>query len=163
MPKEKRLVAKAKKGKKGKRIRQVAAIPFRLNPDGELQVLLITSNKTKRFIVPKGWPKKGKSGKKTAVIEAREEAGVVGTALKWPLGRYAYWKRLSNRFIHVHVDVYLLSVTSTLSGWQESPKRQRAWLSPLDASQLIDEPQLATLIKGISDGMTVEDCLAVRQ
>jgi 8-oxo-dGTP pyrophosphatase MutT (NUDIX family) len=113
-------------------------------------VLLITSNKTRRFIVPKGWPMKGKSRKKTAVIEAREEAGVVGKAMKKRLGKFAYWKRLSTHFVHVHVDVYFLLVTDTLLDWPESPRRKRAWLSPSDASQLLDEPQLAKLVRGLS-------------
>ena len=77
--------------------------------------MLITSNATGRFIVPKGWPMKGKSGKKAAATEAREEAGVVGKALKEPLGVYSYWKRLSARFVHVTVTVYLLSVVDTLT------------------------------------------------
>ena len=72
MPKEKQIIRKAKKGKP---IRQVAAVPFRLNAEGKVEVLLITSGATKRFIVPKGWPMKGKSGRKAATTEAREEAG----------------------------------------------------------------------------------------
>lgn len=47
--------------------------------------MLITSKTTNRFIVPKGWPMNGISGRKTAVAEAWEEAGVVGEALKEPL------------------------------------------------------------------------------
>ena len=126
--------------KKGKPIRQVAAIPFRLNDDGTLEVLLITSNTTKRFIVPKGWPMKGKSGKRAARIEAEEEAGVTGKMLKTPLGTYEYWKRLTTRFVNVKVTVFLLQVEKVLPQWQESARRHRAWLSPADAATLIDEP-----------------------
>ena len=50
------------RAKKGRPIRQVAAVPFRLTPGGEMQVMLITSRSTERFIVPKGWTMKGKSG-----------------------------------------------------------------------------------------------------
>ena len=103
MAKEKRIVRMAKKGKP---IRQVAAIPFRLNDDGNIEVLLITSNTTKRFIVPKGWPMKGKSGKRTARIEAEEEAGVTGKMRKTPLGTYEYWKRLTSRFVNIKVTVF---------------------------------------------------------
>ena len=143
MPNDKRIVRKAKKGKP---IRQVAAIPFRLDGNGKVEVLLITSSTTNRFIVPKGWPMRGKSGKKAAVIEAKEEAGVIGKALKQPLGVYSYWKRLSNRFVNVTVTVYLLPVAEILSDWKESARRRRAWLSPADAATLIDEPQLASLV-----------------
>src|SRR5687767_433995 len=104
-PKEKLIIGKVKKGKPN---RQVAAIPFRLDNSGKAEVLLITSRTTNRFLVPKGWPMKGKSGKKAAITEAKEEAGVTGKALKKPLGAYSYWKRLSTRFVNVTVTVYLL-------------------------------------------------------
>jgi 8-oxo-dGTP pyrophosphatase MutT (NUDIX family) len=140
-----------RKAKRGERIRQVAAIPFRLDEHGNFEVMLVTSRTTKRFIVPKGWPMKGKSGKKAAAIEAREEAGVTGVALKKPLGTYVYWKRLSERFVSVVVTVYLLLVTEELPQWEEKSKRKRAWLKPAEAAKLIDEPQLATLVLRLSD------------
>jgi 8-oxo-dGTP pyrophosphatase MutT (NUDIX family) len=146
MTKERRTVSKAKKGKT---IRQVAAIPIRLDDRGNVEVMLTTSKTTGRFIVPKGWPMKGKSGRKAAVTEAREEAGVVGRALKKPLGAYVYWKRLSDRFVHVTVTVYLLSVVDILTDWKESSRRRRAWLSPTDAAVLIDEPQLESMVRSM--------------
>ncbi|GLS35999.1 NUDIX hydrolase [Mesorhizobium tianshanense] len=138
-----------RKAKEGERIRQVAAIPFRLNERGDIEVMLVTSRTTKRFIVPKGWPMKGKSGRKAATIEAQEEAGVLGKTLKEPAGTYSYWKRLTNRFVRVDVVVYLLAVTEELASWQEAKRRQRAWLAPEDAAMLIDEPDLSTLLKNL--------------
>ena len=136
-----------RRAKKGERIRQVAAIPFRLTADESFEVMLVTSRTTRRFIVPKGWPMKGKNGRKAATIEAMEEAGVLGKTLKQPAGTYSYWKRLANRFVHVDVIVYLLEVTEELANWQEAKRRQRAWLTPADAAMLIDEPDLSTLVK----------------
>lgn len=138
-----------RKAKKGDRIRQVAAIPFRLNARGDIEVMLVTSRTTRRFIVPKGWPMKGKNGRKAATIEAQEEAGVLGKTLKQPAGIYSYWKRLANRFVRVDVIVYLLEVTEELGDWQEAKRRQRAWLTPADAAMLIDEPDLSTLVKSL--------------
>ncbi|MBZ9809713.1 NUDIX hydrolase [Mesorhizobium sp. BR1-1-9] len=136
-----------RKAKKGDTIRQVAAIPFRLDQRGDIEVMLVTSRTTRRFIVPKGWPMKGKSGRKAATIEAQEEAGVLGKTLKQPAGTYSYWKRLANRFVRVDVIVYLLEVTQELADWQEAKRRQRAWLAPADAAMLIDEPELSTLVR----------------
>ncbi|MBB6413246.1 MULTISPECIES: NUDIX hydrolase [Mesorhizobium] len=138
-----------RKAKNGQRIRQVAAIPFRLNARGDVEVMLVTSRTTRRFIVPKGWPMKGKSGRKAATIEAREEAGVLGKTLKEPAGTYSYWKRLANRFVRVDVIVYLLEVTEELADWQEAKRRQRAWLPAADAATLIDEPDLSTLVANL--------------
>jgi 8-oxo-dGTP pyrophosphatase MutT (NUDIX family) len=140
----------ARKARKGERIRQVAAIPFRLNARGDIEVMLVTSRTTRRFIVPKGWPMKGKSGRKAATIEAQEEAGVLGKTLKEPAGTYSYWKRLANRFVRVDVIVYLLKVTEELADWQEAKRRHRAWLTPADAAMLIDEPDLSTLMKTLT-------------
>ncbi|TPK66120.1 MULTISPECIES: NUDIX hydrolase [unclassified Mesorhizobium] len=136
-----------RKAKKGETIRQVAAIPFRLDQRGDIEVMLVTSRTTRRFIVPKGWPMKGKSGRKATTIEAQEEAGVLGKTLKQPAGTYSYWKRLANRFVRVDVIVYLLEVTQELADWQEAKRRQRAWLAPADAAMLIDEPELSTLVR----------------
>ena len=35
---------------------QVAALPVRHASDGGLEVLLITSRETRRWVIPKGWP-----------------------------------------------------------------------------------------------------------
>lgn len=145
MGKEKKAVRKARKGKP---IRQVAAVPVRIR-DGKPEVMLVTSRGTRRFIVPKGWPMKGRSGREAARIEAFEEAGVVGKALKKPLGAYSYWKRLSESFVPVEVTVYLLLADETLPDWDEASTRERAWLPPVDAATLVDEPELASLIATI--------------
>ncbi|WP_192252278.1 NUDIX hydrolase [Mesorhizobium silamurunense] len=139
-----------RRAKKGERIRQVAAIPFRLRENGSPEVLLVTSRTTRRFIVPKGWPMKGKSGRKAAMIEAQEEAGVLGKVLKQPAGTYSYWKRLASRFARVDVVVYLLEVTEEMADWQEAANRQRAWLPAADAALLIDEPELSTLLRDLT-------------
>ncbi|MDX8448727.1 NUDIX hydrolase [Mesorhizobium captivum] len=139
-----------RRAKKGERIRQVAAIPFRVSEGGNLEVLLVTSRTTRRFIVPKGWPMKGKSGRKAAMIEAEEEAGVLGKALKQPAGGYSYWKRMANRFVRVDVVVYLLEVTEEMADWREAANRQRAWLPAADAALLIDEPELSTLLRDLT-------------
>lgn len=143
----KRVIRKAKKGLP---IRQVAAIPFRLTQGGGLEVMLVTSRTTERFIVPKGWPMKGKSGRKAAATEALEEAGVSGSTLKQPAGKYRYWKRLARNFVPVEVTVYLLEVDSEDYDWKEAGKRKRAWLKPADAATLIDEPELASLLQTLT-------------
>lgn len=139
-----------RKAKRGRPIRQVAAVPFRLTSDGEMQVMLITSRSTKRFIVPKGWTMKGKKGCEAAKVEAFEEAGVSGRMIAEPVGRYRYWKRLSKRFVLVDVTVYLLSVEDEHANWNEDDARQRTWLSLPAAATLIDEPQLASLVDSLA-------------
>ena len=57
------------------KFKQFAALPFRTRED-DLEILLITTRKKRRWSVPKGWPIKRTAPHETAVIEAYEEAGV---------------------------------------------------------------------------------------
>ncbi|MEP6828306.1 MAG: NUDIX domain-containing protein, partial [Aestuariivirga sp.] len=59
------------------RLKQIAALPYRKHGKG-VDVLLITSRETKRWIIPKGWRMKGKKDWNAAAREAFEEAGVEG-------------------------------------------------------------------------------------
>ena len=54
---------------------QFAALPYRRRK-GQVQVLLITSLDTDRWILPKGWPMDGCTPAATAAQEAWEEAGI---------------------------------------------------------------------------------------
>ena len=62
--------------------RQYAALPYRL--ENGLEVMLISSRETHRWILPKGWPMKGRKPHAAAAQEALEEAGVVGKVAKEP-------------------------------------------------------------------------------
>lgn len=130
---------------------QVAALPFRFSQDGELQVLVITSRDTGRIIIPKGWKKKGHKKPEAAATEAFEEAGVLGEVHRKPLGTYKYWKRNEREFEQLQVLVYPLRVTKQRLDWPERGQRKVSWLSAEDAALLVDEPQLATIIRNFAD------------
>jgi 8-oxo-dGTP pyrophosphatase MutT (NUDIX family) len=132
------------------RWRQVAALPFRLSAAGSPEVLVITSRKKRRIIIPKGWPMKGRLDYEAAAVEARQEAGLIGTIQREPVGSYTYWKRFSNRFDLVDVTVYLLEVSRQLDKWREQHARQTAWYSQEEAARLVDEPQLVDLIQSLT-------------
>eukprot|EP01041_Mallomonas_annulata_P039872 gene39872-biopygen31591 len=57
---------------------QYAALPWRRRADGGVDVLLITSRDTRRWVIPKGWPIKMLKPGPSAAQEAFEEAGVLG-------------------------------------------------------------------------------------
>jgi 8-oxo-dGTP pyrophosphatase MutT (NUDIX family) len=126
---------------------QFAALPWRRTAAGELEVLLITSRETKRWVIPKGWPIKGKSSSKSAAQEAFEEAGVTGKVGKRPVGSYAYDKRLKNgRLQHVRVAVFGLQVEAEAQAWPEAHQREKAWVSLTEAARLVDEPELMVVL-----------------
>ncbi|BCP53802.1 NUDIX hydrolase [Kaistia sp. 32K] len=129
---------------------QVAALPYRINEFGKTEILVLTSRETQRFIIPKGWPMKTKSNARSAAIEAEEEAGVRGKISARPIGEYRYFKRLTDGFALVHVDVFSLEVRKTSGSWKEASEREQCWLSPAEAALLIDEPELASLVRNFN-------------
>jgi 8-oxo-dGTP pyrophosphatase MutT (NUDIX family) len=127
---------------------QFAALPWRRAGDGGIQVLLITSRETRRWVIPKGWPIKGMSSAKSAAREAFEEAGVVGKIAKAPIGSFAYDKRLRNgRLQHVRVAVFALQVEREREAYLEKGQREKLWLPAAEAAERVEEPELAALIR----------------
>lgn len=127
-------------------IAQVAALPFRVTA-GRVEVLLVTSRETKRWLIPKGWPMKGKKPYKAAAQEAVEEAGVKGSIHHKPLGFYEYWKRRTEHFDLCRVDVYPLEVSKHLKTWREKGQREQRWFEIEEAAHQVLEPALAELIR----------------
>ena len=52
--------------------------------------MLVTSRGRQRWIIPKGWPHKGRAPHRSAAREAFEEAGVVGKVRRRPVGTFSY-------------------------------------------------------------------------
>ena len=75
--------------------RQHAALCWR-HIGEKVEVLLITSRDTGRWIIPKGWPIEGLSPSETALQEAYEEAGVAGKADDRHVGHFPYIKVLDD-------------------------------------------------------------------
>lgn len=125
---------------------QVGALPFRIT-DGAVEVLLITSRDTGRWVIPKGWGMKNKTEAQAAAIEAEEEAGMEGVIGKRPLGAYRYVKTLkSGDQALCQVTVYPLAVERQLKKWKERGQRTLRWFAPAEAAALVAEPELADLI-----------------
>ena len=126
---------------------QYAALPWRKAENGAVEVLLITSRETRRWVIPKGWPIRGLSSPKSAAREAFEEAGVTGAVAKARLGVYHYDKRLrSGRTQHVRVTVYPLQVLNEADDFPEKGQRDRLWTTAADAAPMVEEPELQALI-----------------
>jgi 8-oxo-dGTP pyrophosphatase MutT (NUDIX family) len=134
--------------KKASRVgQQYAALPYRWI-DGELEILLLTSRETRRWVIPKGWPMAGKKPHAAAAQEALEEAGVIGKIAKTPIGAYTYVKRLKNGAgLVCKVDVYPLAVARQLKRWPEQAQRTAHWFAPYEAAQAVNEPELDELIE----------------
>jgi 8-oxo-dGTP pyrophosphatase MutT (NUDIX family) len=128
--------------------RQYAALPWRLGAGGGVEVLMITSRETRRWVIPKGWPIEGLAPGPSAAQEALEEAGITGDVWADPIGGYDYDKKLkTGKLQPVEVDVFPLAVHEELSTWPEKGQRERRWFPAAEAAELVAEPRLADLIR----------------
>ena len=125
---------------------QYAALPWR-RAGGAIEILLITSRNTRRWIVPKGWPLTGRSPRECAAQEALEEAGVLGEVSQKPLGWFRYDKlRKSGEVVPCKVQVFAMQVARQRRVWAEKSARQTRWCSPQEALAHVSEPGLKSLI-----------------
>lgn len=130
---------------------QYAALPWRLGAGGRIEIMLITSRETRRWVIAKGWPIAGLAPHASAAREAFEEAGVVGETWEEPVGSYFYEKRLKNgRLRPVTVEVFPLRVEEELDEWPEKGQREKRWFAAREAAALVEERQLQTLIRGFA-------------
>jgi 8-oxo-dGTP pyrophosphatase MutT (NUDIX family) len=127
---------------------QVGALPLRFE-DGDPLVMLVTSRGTRRWVIPKGWPMKGKKNWAAAAQEAKEEAGVIGTTYKKPVGEFRYFKRRAGHFDLCKVEVYVLGVEKHLAAYREKGQREASWFPLEAAAELVEEPGLAALLQTI--------------
>ncbi|MCZ8315449.1 NUDIX hydrolase [Phreatobacter sp.] len=136
---------------------QYAALPFRVGDDGAVEVLLITSRTTRRWIIPKGWPMGKLAPRKVAATEASEEAGVEGSTSRRPIGRYGYDKVLSNgTTVRCAVDVYALEVQKQRSSWPERKRRERRWVPVEEAADMVSDTELAAIVRAFATQSAAE-------
>ncbi|PKI77835.1 hypothetical protein CRG98_001799 [Punica granatum] len=112
----------------------VGCIPYRYRKGGgELEVLLVSSQKGKAMMFPKGGWEIDESMEEAALRETIEEAGVKGKVEK-KLGQWRY-KSKSQGTYH---DGYMfpLLVKEQLECWPEKNVRQRRWVSASEAKDI---------------------------
>lgn len=123
---------------------QFAALCFRQRK-GKIQILLVTSRRTKRWIVPKGWPMEGKTPEESALQEAWEEAGVRGKVVGDCLGAYSYAKEVDG--FSCLAMLYPVEVKSLSKKYPEAKERKRRWVGRKKGARLVAEPELARMIR----------------
>lgn len=128
---------------------QVGALCRREGEAGT-EVLLITSLDTGRWVIPKGWPMKGRSLAGAALREAWEESGVVGATSRTPVGSYHYLKRRRGGLdVRVEVAVFPVQVRKMETGFPEEGRRKLVWVAPETAANMVAEPGLARLLRSL--------------
>jgi len=125
--------------------KQIAVLPYRRSGK-TLEVLLITSRETKRWVIPKGWPMKGKKDWNAAATEGFEEAGLKGEVGQKSIGIYHYVKRKKSGDLDCEVTVYPFEITKMLEDWPEKGERRRKWFDAARAAELVEEEGLKAII-----------------
>lgn len=130
---------------------QAGAMVYRVKKK-RVEVLLLTSRDTQRWIIPKGNIERDKDARAAARAEAFEEAGIESVCDgETPLGFYTYFKRYADGSERpVVVEVHLLRAAKTRKKWKESGERERAWLLVADALARIEEPGVAPLLERLA-------------
>jgi 8-oxo-dGTP pyrophosphatase MutT (NUDIX family) len=118
-------------------LRQSAVIPV---SDG--RVCMVTSSSGRRWVIPKGMIDPGHTAGEAALLEAWEEAGLVGVLAQEPVGSYLYDKYGRPH----HVTVFVMTVTEVADVWPESDVRRREWLDADEAVDRIEEPGLREIV-----------------
>jgi len=124
-------------------ILQVAALCWRGGPE----VLLIRSLDSNRWILPKGWPMRGKTLAEAAEVEAWEEAGVKGHIRPDAIGHFETAKRRASGVKQpCRIEVFALEVVSVCTDFPEAGQRKAQWFCLGEAVENLREPALGDLI-----------------
>jgi 8-oxo-dGTP pyrophosphatase MutT (NUDIX family) len=124
---------------------QFGALPYR-EANG-VEVLLVTSRETRRWVIPKGWPMTDRTDVEAAAQEAFEEAGVTCRAGDPALGAFRYLKRLKGGdAVECEVMVFPMPVSEEHDEWPEKHQRERRWFAIPDAAGAVDEEDLKGII-----------------
>jgi 8-oxo-dGTP pyrophosphatase MutT (NUDIX family) len=126
----------------GEWIPQAASIPWR---DGK--VCLVRSRSGRRWVIPKGNIDPGHTAGEAALIEAWEEAGLVGHLQGTAIGSFVYTKFSRDH----HVTVFVMNVTHEAFDFPERLFRSKEWLDPEVAAQRVTDPGLRELILAVAE------------
>lgn len=121
-------------------VRQAAAIPL-LNG----MVCMVTSRSGRRWVLPKGRIEVKQSAAEAAEAEAWEEAGLLGRLSGESVGSYEYEKY---GVVHT-VQVFVLQVDAARTHWPERHQRTREWVTPEEAVNRIEEPELRAMVAAV--------------
>ena len=121
---------------------QSGVIPYRIKGKKRIEVLLITSVKRKRWIIPKGYVEFNLSAFESAKKEAFEEAGLLGSNETFQLGEFIIQKSYGKCFL----KIFSMEVIKELEDYPEKFKRSRKWFGLDEALEKIAVPEIAEMM-----------------
>ena len=133
---------------------QYGALPYRRGKSIEL--LLITSRKAGRWIIPKGWPIDGSSPSTPPPERPMRKRGSAASSAKRRSACTSTGSgRRRGRRVSCRVKVFPLRVKRQRRKWPERHQRKTKWVSLREAVSLVAEKELRALIS--NSGITSAD------
>jgi len=130
-----------------------AALPWRMNCDGNFEVMLLRPRRGGSWRIPAARCSGTRTGLQSADRAAFQEAGITGRVGSEPLGRYVALR------LHpcgsrkaVEVTVHGLHVWGSLASWPNDVKVIRRWMAPAEAAVSVEETGLRGLIASLVSG-----------
>ncbi len=121
---------------------EVGVLPY-LFDGGRTRVVLITSRGKGHWILPKGHPVKGVPNADQALVEAFEEAGIVGRV--GPFDPIEVLRGSGSRTRSLRL--FPMHVRHLADRWPEDICRRRRVLSPRKAIELVDDRAIARALE----------------
>ena len=121
---------------------QSGVVPFRIKGKKKIEILLITSVKRQRWIIPKGYVEFNLSAFESAKKEAFEEAGVLGSNETFELGEFVLQKSFGKCFI----KIFSMEVLKEINDYPEKGKRKRKWFDINEAVEKIAVPEISNMV-----------------
>ena len=119
----------------------------------ERRFWIVTSRRTRRWVLPKGSVDAGMTPAQAAAQEALEEAGLIGVPGPDPVGSYRLPKIRPPLIWTVQVALFAMHVDEVHKDWQESHQRERKLVTVDEAASLIIEPEIVALIRNVLPGL----------
>lgn len=127
-------------------------IPYLLEDDGTILVMMVTPVGGGRWIFPKGNIAKGMSSLRSAEKEAYEEAGIRGISDNVLLG--------VSRFAHKQfIEFYPMHITEILKKWEEAGKRSRLFFPLEEAKQELNDPEATAILDQLRKYLTEKEIM----
>lgn len=124
--------------------RTFAALPWRKDDAGKLQILLISPRREKVWTIPWAETDGVTAPSDIAQRAAFRRAGLMGTCSPNPLTQEAGGRDLD-------MEIYPMRTKGTLVAWPERKLWQREWLSPTVAAKRVKDASLADLINTVAN------------
>ena len=126
---------------------QYGALPY-MRHAGTVEIMLVTSRQSRRWIIPKGWPVQGLAPHESAAHEAMEEAGLVGEISERPIGSYRYTKAAGGRVDRLRGGRVRPEDARTIG--RRKHQRSTQWFTVEDAADAVGEPELSEMIRKLA-------------